>query len=82
MNWPPPAELGMFICAHPFPSFDRSQDLTKLFEAFTPSLVTAATSSNEDLRYGVSISDELVQFGLQDDFRFQNEKAGFKNYFI
>lgn len=58
----------MFIYAHPSPSFDCSQDLTKLFEVVTPSLVTAATSSNLDLYCGVSISAELVQFGLQNDF--------------
>lgn len=72
LNWPRLAEFGMFICTHPFPSFDRSQDLTNLFEVVMPPLATAATSSNMDLRYGAYISAELVQFELQDDFRFQN----------
>lgn len=73
----------MFVCTYPFPFFDRSQDLTKLFEVIvTRSVVTAATSSNVDSCYGVSISADLVQFGLQDDFRLQNQKVVFKNDFM
>lgn len=52
----------MFICTHPSCSFDQSQDLTKLFEVAVPSLVAAV-----DLVYGVSISAELMPFGLQND---------------
>jgi len=72
LNWPPLAELGVCVCAHRFPCFDCSQDLTKLLEVVTPALVTAATSSNMELCRGVSVSAEWVQFGLQDGFRFQN----------
>lgn len=56
----------MFICTHPSCSFDRSQDLTELFQVAVPSLLAAV-----DLLYGESISAELMPSELQNDFKIR-----------